>query len=211
MSLWRRSAWFVVVGVCLFLSSAAGALAKSSPTAGLKNLLPRAGELTGFRASGLVLSFNSIAKDVAADPAALRASDAMNLTRDGFVVELAQDQVGTGVAQTYATSGLTRLGSHAQAEAYDRFTFAVVAKPGPVAGTAAQVRFVRFSVPGVPGATGVAELTRAKKVAHANVQWVEGSCMIQVGDGVASKTALTQPLIHAAQAIFKRTRGACAP
>ena len=176
----RSIAVIGVIAGAASLSLSAAASAGTNPVAGLGRLLPRTGEMTGFRASGPVYVLGTIAKDVALDPAVIRKSDAANLANDSFVTELVQNQVGTengqaGVGKKYGTGALTRLGSHTAALAYAKFVFSTIAKPGPVGGSAAQVRYERFAVPGVPSAEGVAEVTRHKDVAHANVHGLKAA------------------------------------
>ena len=131
------------------------------------------------------------------------------LSGDGFVIELIQNESGLGAGKRLAASAFSRLRSHAAAEAYARFTFSESDQPGPVHGTAASTRFVRFAVPGVAGAQGVAEIARYTTSSDANVQWVEGSCLLQLTDVAPSSTPLARPLIKAAQAVSRRTRGSC--
>jgi hypothetical protein len=204
----RLSVLVAAAGVSL---GAAGiASASSGQDAGLKVLLVRAGEMPGFHPSGQAHVFRSVAQDVAHDPSALRKADAAHLRKDGFVAEIIQPQQSSPSTRAGGTSGMTELSSPAAARSYARFTFSVVAHPGPVAGTSQQQRFVRFKVPGVPGARGVAEISRQTSGTDANVQWVEGRCLVQVGDATVTRKPLTVPLVAAAQAVYGRTHGSCA-
>ncbi len=65
----------------------------------------------------------------------------------------------------------------------------------------------QFSAPTVPGSTGFTA-TQAQQGGAGNLLFVEGSCLLAVGDSSA-QSDLTGPLIHAAESIYGRTRGAC--
>ncbi len=202
-----RHTVLLFVGVsCVALCVAATALAASSPTTALVKLLPRAGEMPGFLAHGSIHASVTVAGAIAVDPPALKKSDAANLRKDGLRANVYQAEVG---AKEGGIAGVTELRSPAAAAAYDKFTFAVASEPGPAAGSSAQVRFVKFKIPGVPGGEGASQISRKNKGTDTNVQWIEGSCLIQVGDGTLTETPNTVSLIKAAQAIYRRTRGSC--
>jgi hypothetical protein len=63
-----------------------------------------------------------------------------------------------------------------------------------------------FAVPGVPGAKGLLE-DSPDEGDNAGVVWVQGRCVLIIGDLAVSGTAATTPLVSAAQAVYKRTRG----
>lgn len=202
----RRSVLVIAISGCAALSVTAVAPAATNPTAALLKLLPRGGEMTGFLAHGSVHASVNIAGATAFDPPAFKKSDSANLRRDGFRATVYQEQVS---ATDGGVAGVTELRSAAAAAAYARFTFAASSEPGPAAGSSTQVRFVRFKVPGVPGAEGASQISRIRKGTDSNVQWTEGRCLIQVGDGTTSEQPDASPLIAAAQAIYRRTRGSC--
>ena len=63
-----------------------------------------------------------------------------------------------------------------------------------------------FAVPGVPGAKGLLE-DSPDQGDNAGVVWVQGRCVLIIGDLAVSGTAATTPLVSAAQVVYKRTRG----
>ena len=99
-------------------------------------------------------------------------------------------------------SGVIVLGSVAGAEAKLR---ALLRAP---VGSGYSAR--AFAVPGVPGAKGLLE-DSPDDGDNAGVVWIQGRCVLLVGDLAVSGTAQTTPLVSAAQAVYKRTRGLSCP
>ncbi len=66
----------------------------------------------------------------------------------------------------------------------------------------------RFPVAGIPTADGLTEGS-AQNGSAANVVWVQGRCILLVGDFRPTGTAPRQPLIKAAKAVYDRTHGTC--
>jgi hypothetical protein len=64
-----------------------------------------------------------------------------------------------------------------------------------------------FTVAGIPGAGG----TKGKDPggSYADLVWVQGRCLLLVGEAVPNSTAPTRPLSAAANAVYRRTRGTC--
>jgi hypothetical protein len=199
---------FTVAIACMMLGGAVAVAATTAGTAALAKLLPRAGEMPGFTPAGPVRVASTIAQDVAADPPVMKKADAANLRKDGFRVEVYQSQVAN--AKEGGVAGVVEFRSAAGAAAYRRYDFSTISEPGPVSGSTAKTRYVPFKVPSVPGAEGAAQISRtARRSAAANVQWIEGSCVIELGDDISSDKPDTAAVVTAAQNIDKRTKGAC--
>jgi hypothetical protein len=141
------------------------------------------------------------------DPPPEKRADAARLRKDGFRAEIYQGEVDPPHAGGVAA--VTELASSAQAADYLAFTFGVISHKGPLSGVTSGVQFVRFAVPNLPGAKGTAQISRSQKQSSANVQWVEGDCVLELGDQVPGTRPDTAPLVKAAQAIDRRTAGHC--
>jgi hypothetical protein len=209
----RRCSLAVLTVGGLSLTAAGAALASSAGTGPLTALLPRSGELAGFSAHGAVQSPRTIAASVATDPSSVRATDTAQLRRDGFAGEVEQLYGYTargGIGTSQGLASVTAFDTAAGASAYQRFVFGLESKPSAASGTAKQTRFVRVSVPGVPGAEGAAAIGRTDKRSAVNLVWAEGRCLVQLGDSVPGTSPVQAPLIKAAEAVAKRTNDTCA-
>jgi hypothetical protein len=171
-------------------------------------LLPRSGEMPGFKPSSPIYRQTTIAQVVYSDPRAVRKSDSSHLRRAGFIASAYQQQAGDGGGRN-GLAAYFQFHTPAGARRYLNFYFAGNSQPGPWNESASQARFGRFRIRGVPGARGSTQVARHKKGAAANLLWIEGRCVILVGDHVPVRAPDTHPLIAAAQAIYRRTRGAC--
>jgi hypothetical protein len=191
---------YVLMALC-WSATAAGA---TQPP----QLLPRSGEMPGFKPSSPIYRQTTIAQVVYSDPRAVRKSDSSQLRRAGFVASAYQEQAADGVRRR-GLAAYFQFHTTAGARRYFKFYFHGNAHPGPWNEPASQARFGRFRIRGVPGAKGSTQVARHKNGAAANLLWIEGRCVILVGDYVPVRTPDTHPLIAAAQAIYKRTRGAC--
>ena len=108
----------------------------------------------------------------------------------------------TGSDGLTGASGVMVLGSAAAAEAKVRELLRA-----PVGnGYSAEA----FAVPGVPGAKGLLQ-DSPDNGDNAGVVWVQGRCVLIIGDYAVSGTAQTTPLVSAAQAVYGRTRGLTCP
>ena len=63
-----------------------------------------------------------------------------------------------------------------------------------------------FAVPGVPGAKGLLE-DSPDEGDNAGVVWVQGRCVLIIGDLAVSGTAATTPLVSAARSVLRRCSG----
>jgi hypothetical protein len=126
----------------------------------------------------------------------LAPDDARRLRSEGFISFTAQPIRGpraagvTNVALYEAAEGAKHSLAHELRED-------VIRALGPVE----NLRY--FAVPGVPGARG----WTASKPHVGNVQWVQGRCMLVVGNQGPGPFA--DPLSKGARAIYERTNGQC--
>jgi hypothetical protein len=67
-----------------------------------------------------------------------------------------------------------------------------------------------FPVPGVPGAAGLLQ-DSPDNGNLAGVVWIQGRCMLIVGDVAVSGSATSAPVVSAAQAVYRRTAGLKCP
>jgi hypothetical protein len=67
-----------------------------------------------------------------------------------------------------------------------------------------------FPVPGVPGAAGLVQ-DSPDNGDQAAAFWIQGRCVVIVGDLAVSGTATSSPLVSAAQAVYKRTKALKCP
>jgi hypothetical protein len=179
--------------------------------AALVDLLPTAGELPGFASdSSLTTDTTIAAATLDISSVAERAAEAAQLRADGFRKEVTQSQSG-GDGQFDGVAYIGAFSSPAGAARYRSYFFGNLSKPGPETGSASQSNFSALSIPGVPGAEGDSQVSRIGQGTSANVQWLEGECLFELGDASSSSsTPLTAPLITGAQSIYARTKGACA-
>jgi hypothetical protein len=150
---------------------------------------------TGFSTQGAPTVTSSLDSYLSTDSTA--SSDRGRLKAEGFA-QFATVGTGGPNAEQGGSFALALGSTSAAASEQPRFlTSAIQAQR--------QQKLVRFTVPGVPGATGVRALGTQPS---SNVYWQEGRCVLWVGD-----TASPGPVIAAAQAIWATThgrKGACA-
>jgi hypothetical protein len=177
--------------------AAAGVLTgcgSASPGLKLTAYLVRGSQETGFSTQGAPSELKSLSSYLASQSGA--GSDPTGLKAEGFR-EFAT--VGTGgPSGEQGGSFALELGSPSAAthEQASSLTYAKQGQGGQ--------KMVPFTVPGVPGATGVHAVGSQPS---SNVYWREGTCVLWVGD-----TASTAPVIAAAQAIWGATharKGVC--
>jgi hypothetical protein len=178
--------------------------ANGNARAGAENLdrfLMREGEEPGFRpgarpdalprSRGTITGVEAFVKDMPLAPA-----DARRLRSEGFISYTFQPLSGP------RTAGITNVTLYATAEgakhslAHELRTD-VIRAFGPVA------NLRRFPVPGIPGARG----WTASKPHVGNVNWVQGRCMLVLGNQGPGPFA--GPLSTGARAIYERTNGEC--
>jgi hypothetical protein len=178
--------------------------ANANARAGAENLdrfLMREGEEPGFRrgalpeaeprSGGTITGVKAYVKDMRLAPA-----DARRLRSEGFISYAFQPIRGP------ETAGITNVALYATAEgakhslAHELRTD-VIRASGPVA------NLRRFSVAGIPGARG----WTASEPHVGNVLWVQGRCMLVLGNQGPGPFA--GPLSKGARAIYERTNGQC--
>jgi hypothetical protein len=143
------------------------------------------------RSGGTITGVEAFVKDMPLAPA-----DARRLRSEGFISYTFQPIRGP------RTAGITNVTLYATAEgakhslAHELRTD-VIRAFGPVA------NLRRFPVPGVPGARG----WTASKPHVGNVYWVQGRCMLVLGNQGPGPFA--GPLSTGARAIYERTNGEC--
>jgi hypothetical protein len=167
----------------------------------LDRFLMRKDEEPGFRPGALpgaepssvdtITGVNAYVKDMHLAPA-----DARRLRSEGFI------SFAVGPIRGPRTAGLTNVALCATAKgakhslAHELRTD-VIRAFGPVA------NLRRFSVPGIPGARG----WTASEPHVGNVLWVQGRCMLTLGNQGPGPFA--GPLSTGARAIYERTNGQC--
>ena len=107
----QRAFLAITVAAGVLLGACGAAVAGTSGGAGLRDLLPRPGEMPEFKPSGPVVSTRSVGRDVLNDPSALIKIDAENLIKDGFVASVGQYEAASTGTRTKGTSNVTRLRS----------------------------------------------------------------------------------------------------
>jgi hypothetical protein len=143
------------------------------------------------RSGGTITGVEAFVKDMPLAPA-----DARRLRSEGFISYTFQPIRGP------RTAGITNVTLYATAEgakhslAHELRTD-VIRAFGPVA------NLRRFPVPGIPGARG----WTASKPHVGNVNWVQGRCMLVLGNQGPGPFA--GPLSTGARAIYERTNGEC--
>ena len=168
----------------------------------LDRFLMRNGDEPGFRrgalpdaspqAGGTITGVKAYVEDMRLPPA-----DARRLRREGFISYAFEPIRGPR-----STAGITNVSLFETAEgarqslAHETRTD-VIRAFGPVKGLR------RFTVPGVPGARG----WTASEPQVGNVYWVQGRCMLVLGNQGPGPFA--EPLSKGARAIYERTKGKC--
>lgn len=181
-------------------------------SASLAPYVVRAGEEAGFSAIGAPTFTSSAAAWTAGDPTA--AADAKRLRGEGFRGALTENTAG--VDGTAGVSWVIELASPAAAKSEEQAQLKDIAaqSPSPV---------TRFTIKQLPTSAGFtsrgnsktqvdASETPADEV-DANVLFVEGSCVLLVGDQTGSRINPSPPVIGGALTIYGRTAhsaGVCA-
>ncbi len=190
----RRSGFTVALGVGVVMASALAGCGSSSSGLGLTAYLVHRGQETGFHTQGAPTVKKSLQSYMASDYGS--GSDPTRLQAQGFKRFATVGTAGPGGEQ--GGSFALEVGSPSAA-AQEQATSLAYARQNQ-----GGAKLVPFTVPGVPGATGV---HAAGSTATSNVYWHEGRCVLWVGD-----TDSDGPVIAAAQAIYGSTHarnGAC--
>lgn len=180
--------------------------------ASLAPYVVRAGEEAGFSAIGAPTFTGSAGAWTAGDPAA--AADAKRLRREGFRGGLTE--YTAGVNDAAGVSWVIELASPsaAKSEEQSQLKEAIAAEsPSPVK---------RFTIKQLPTSAGFTSRGNSKTEVNpsetaaaevdANVLFVEGSCVLLVGDQTGSAIDPSPPVIGGALEIYGRTarsRGVC--
>jgi hypothetical protein len=205
-----------VVALAVMLPGLGGASAVAGQRVSSASLAPyvvRAGEEAGFSAIGAPTFTGSAAAWTAGDPTA--AADAKRLRGEGFRGALTENTAG--VNGTAGVSWVVELASPAAAKSEEQAQLKediAAQSPSPV------TRFTIKQLPTSAGFTGRgnsstevnASETPADEV-DANVLFVEGSCVLLVGDQIGSRINPSPPVIGGALKIYGRTAhsaGVCA-
>jgi hypothetical protein len=163
-------------------------------TAGLERFLLARGEEPGYQPSGPVETLSTAEEYAARGPRP--QAIARRLRDEGFVSfvrrEL-QGNEGPGVTSLF----LFRSAAGAKREA--------AAGRRDVDGEFRGWTVKRFDVPGVPGAFGSTATKSGQRVG--NVIWVEGRCVMTLGNADAS--SFVAPLTAGVQAVHRRVAGRC--
>jgi hypothetical protein len=204
----RRLGRVVALGLGLGLAACGGSSKHSTathpattPTAASSPLAPyllRNGD-GGFEVFGTPVDQPTVAQWVAVSQST--AADGRRVSSEGFRGALEQD-----TATTSGGSGLDfvlELGSAAAATDEQAVQLREdIAAQG-------HVHVTRFSVPGIPGSTGIAAFG-GKQGSAANVLFTEGRCLLLVGDGEAGSNYKAQ-VLTGAQAIYRRGTASSGP
>lgn len=192
----------IAVSVGLLLSACGGSAkpsAQNPPTRTLAPYLVRSGEETGFSLSGAPTLFSSAASWGAGDADA--KAEATRLQSEGFRAVLLQNTSTT--AGRAGVSWVLLLKSPAAALSEEQSQLnADIAENSPA------TRFTSAQVPTSEGYTA-----QGTGFAVANLLFVEGRCVLLVGDQGNAGTNSSPPVIAGALKIYDRTNssgGACA-
>jgi hypothetical protein len=126
----------------------------------------------------------------------LTPADERRLRSEGFISFTAQPIRGP------RTAGITNVALYETAEGA-KHSLAHELRPDVIRAFGAVEKLRFFAVPGVPGARG----WTASKPHVGNVQWVQGRCMLVLGNQGPGPFA--DPLSKGARAIYERTNGQC--
>ena len=183
---------------------AAPAAANGNARAGVQDLdrfLMRKDEEPGFRpgarpdqaprSRGTITGVNAFVKDMHLAPA-----DARRLRSEGFISFMSQPIRGPRAA------GVTNVALYETAEGA-KHSLAHELRPDVIRALGPVENLRYFAVPGVPGARG----WTASEPHVGNVQWVQGRCMLVLGNQGPGPFA--GPLSKGARAIYERTNGQC--
>jgi hypothetical protein len=143
------------------------------------------------RSRGTITGVNAFVNDMHLAPA-----DARRLRSEGFISFMSQPIRGP------RTAGVTNVALYETAEGA-KHSLAHELRPDVIRAFGPVENLRYFAVPGVPGARG----WTASKPHVGNVQWVQGRCMLVLGNGGPGTFA--GPLSKGARAIYERTNGQC--
>jgi hypothetical protein len=135
--------------------------------------------------------------------AALVAADGFVESEDETFTGQSGDPVGFSGAGGY--SNVIKFTSAAGARRY-LADYVAAGRPRP------QIRVSRFSIPGVPSATGTAWVNPLTRATTTNVFWISGRCLVHVGEGSAahfSLKAFESTWSAVAKSIYDRSNGQC--
>jgi hypothetical protein len=183
---------------------AASAAANGNARAGVQDLerfLMRKDEEPGFRPGArpdqeprtreTITGVETFAKDMHLAP-----GDARRLRGEGFISFMAQPIRGPRAA------GITNVALYETTEGA-KHSLAHELRPDVIRALGPVENLRYFAVPGVPGARG----WTASEPHVGNVQWVQGRCMLVLGNQGPGPFA--DPLSKGARAIYERTNGQC--
>jgi hypothetical protein len=143
------------------------------------------------RSRGTITGVNAFVKDMHLAPADLR-----RLRSEGFISFTSQPIRGP------RTAGVTNVALYETTEGA-KHSLAHELRPDVVRALGPVENLRYFAVPGVPGARG----WTGSKPHVGNVQWVQGRCMLVLGNQGPGPFA--GPLSKGARAIYERTAGQC--
>jgi hypothetical protein len=143
------------------------------------------------RSRGTITGVKAFAKDMHLAPA-----DARRLRGEGFISFMSQPIRGP------RTAGVTNVALYETAEGA-KHSLAHELRPDVIRALGPVENLRYFAVPGVPGARG----WTASEPHVGNVQWVQGRCMLVLGNQGPGPFA--GPLSKGARAIYERTNGQC--
>jgi hypothetical protein len=139
---------------------------------------------------------------VAEDPESERGADAAQLRGNGFRAA-AVEHMQTKDGRSAAISLVIETGSSAAARREATYQL-----HSDISAQGSGAAITRFSIPGVPGAQAFTATASGHPGSAANAVFVEGSCVLTIGD-FAPSDSVTAPIESAALAVFKRTQGRC--
>lgn len=176
----------------------AGAAAAS--TSALDSLLLRAGDAPGFTPHGPIHRITRARTWAMSFPKSIRRAALTEAHAVGLRAIIYQLQTGSGGAQ--GTSAVDEVSSPANARKLLRFEVRRdIAANAPA-------KITRYTVRGITGSLGFTA-TVADHGGASNAQWVQGDCVLEVGDFRPASGALTAPVVKGAQAIHRRTHDSC--
>jgi hypothetical protein len=181
------------------LTLAAVAEAASSP---ITNYVPRANEETGFTATARPTVYTTVSawgKWVGKSAAARESGEGFVTAASEHTGYTANTSAGAG------TAWVVELGSAAQATKEVAAEYSVLAAPG-----GGWKLTKKYSLSALPGSRAWALAGQGDLAA--NVIFAEGRCVLLVGDersGAGALSEVESPIRAGAEAIYKRTHGAC--
>ncbi len=192
----------VTVLCCALVATVGAGAGLALAAGGLRALLLRSGEQTGFRVVGHDSRWTTAARFVkdGGEKGKQAQRDTRALKAAGFKRAISEQLAGSAGAQGFSL--VVQLGSRAGATKLARTLALRASKQG-------RGKLTRFKVPGVPSARGYAWVSAKGKPSVANVYWTIRRCTLGSGDYLPLGQAPAKPVIAGVRALVHRVGHVC--